>query len=399
MLNNYHYVFMLGANINSLAQARAVGKQGIPIVAFVSNLERKEPAVFSKYFNKIFYFNSSFELCYRLIDEAKKLEKKPVILYSSDYFVSFLSKYLDIISEYCLFLIPHKELILKVSDKKTIYEHLINNKILTPKSFFPSLDEDIINISKTINFPCIVKPLDSIYFVFDKKNIIISNEDSLISLYRQNQSFLSKTIIQEIVPGDEGNIYQCTIYIDSDGRLSQSFTMRKIHQYPPDFGITTLGEYCENAYLLNLSLSILRNLQYTGFASIEFKKHPHNLDYYLIEINPRLPWYNQLFQSSRCNFPLAYYLDNIRVNGISSKSNFKINRRWIYFKNDLAAFIRNSSTMPNFSKISWINECLKANSFAYLDLKDPVPYIKANLDLFIFCLLKLAKKIKQFLQG
>ncbi|MBF8301732.1 MAG: ATP-grasp protein-like protein [Candidatus Dadabacteria bacterium] len=48
-------------------------------------------------------------------------------------------------------------------------------------------------------------------------------------------------MIQEIIPGPASNMYNYTVYINSESCISARFLRIKVRQDPPEFGITRVG--------------------------------------------------------------------------------------------------------------------------------------------------------------
>nr|WP_240901059.1 hypothetical protein [Thioalkalivibrio sp. XN8] len=87
--------------------------------------------------------------------------------------------------------------------------------------------------------------------------------------------------------------------------------------------------------LVTDTLRLLNSVQYTGFASVEYKKNPHDGRYYLVEINPRLPWYNSLFTACGINFPLIYFQDVTGQGAEIGPIRQRDSVYWLHLRNEL----------------------------------------------------------------
>ncbi len=94
-------------------------------------------------------------------------------------------------------------------------------------------------------------------------------------------------IVQEIIPGPESNIALHCAYFDEKGRSQQSFTGRKLRQYPPGFGFASLVVSEDDEEAREISERFLTAIGYYGIAASEFKRDPRDGQIKLIEINPR----------------------------------------------------------------------------------------------------------------
>jgi predicted ATP-grasp superfamily ATP-dependent carboligase len=120
----------------------------------------------------------------------------------------------------------------------------------------------------------VLKPVDSFTVNLGRKNITFADNKSLSEFMQKRSDLIDNVIIQQIVPGGDSNTYQATTYVSEAGCIPQIFTMRKIRQYEPDFGITSYGVSETIPEVKEIVLNFLNSIQYRGFASIEFKRHP-----------------------------------------------------------------------------------------------------------------------------
>ncbi|WP_319405967.1 hypothetical protein [uncultured Desulfosarcina sp.] len=381
-----HFAVVLGADVNGLGHVRSLGKAGIPTYVVCSGTGTKNVARFSKYCVPVMIkkelFNYEIVLKKQLIKIAEELNKKPVLFATSDFFVNFIATHRRELAKYYLFNIPENNILKWITNKYETDRVARSVGLNSPKTFQMMDVYQMDYISESIGFPCILKPQDSISFAMPWKNIIINNENELSNIYSQFPYFLRNTIIQEIIPGDEKNIFQCTAYIGKQ-TPPHFFTMQKIHQSPPDFGVNTLGRSMTMPKLILKTQQILNSIDYNGFASVEFKKSERNNQFYLIEINPRLPWYNSLFIASGVNFTKLAYLDLTESLRQPLNIPFEINNvYWISFKDEASGLWKRNKTRSKINYKETINGILKARSFAFFDEHDLLPYAMANIEFF-----------------
>ena len=83
-----------------------------------------------------------------------------------------------------------------------------------------------------------------------KKAFRVESPDELLSLYDRVAGFAPKLIAQEWVEGGEGNLFSCNAYFDKASRPLATFVARKIRQWPPETGVSALGEEVRNDEVL-----------------------------------------------------------------------------------------------------------------------------------------------------
>jgi predicted ATP-grasp superfamily ATP-dependent carboligase len=133
-----------------------------------------------------------------------------------------------------------------------------------------------------------------------------------------------------------------------------------------------------NATVSDEAGKLLRHLRYEGVASIEFKLCPSDGQYYFIEMNPRLPWYNSLFCDSGANLPLLSYADLTGSGAGEAQAAPREGVHWLAMQEDLGWLAR-SQTRRLDQVARWFCSVLRARSFAWWTLRDPLPGMYAAL--------------------
>lgn len=390
---------ILGADVNALGHIRSLGEKGITTYTICSGGKSDNPDCFSKYSVSVHVTKNKKDYEIRLLNTllnlAKSFKKKPVLFATSDYFVDFIALNRSSIESYYLFNLPSYNIIKLITDKYHTDMAARSSGLESPKTIRYTDANFLADVEKSIEFPCLVKPQDSFTCSFPGKNKKVQHIEELASFIDKYPELKNHIIVQEIIPGNEDSIFQCTVYMGLRGN-NQFFTMQKIHQYPPGYGTTSLGRSISILPLIDKTKKILIDIGYKGFASVEFKKSSRTNDYYLIEINPRLPWYNELFNSCGVNFPYLAYLDltqnNLPPQNIVTQKN---NVYWMHFRNEVRGLWKRKKTGIAVNMAQYIASALKARSFAYFDLKDLRPFLEASLTFFRIELARLFKYKKQ----
>lgn len=377
---------ILGADTNGLAHVRALGKMGICSYVVCSGTDHMNLARFSKYCEALFVSsdaeNYEKNLKKTLIDLGRRLRSSLVIFPTSDFFVNFLSSNNSQLKKYFLFNVPSSDVLRLIVNKFETDRMAQSLGIRSPKTVEMGLSETAGSISKSLSFPCIVKPKDSFSIAFPWKNKIIATQNELENFLKKYHSLKEHVVIQEIIPGEEQNIYQCTAYIGYQSE-AQFFTMQKIHQRPPGYGVATLGRSVTVPKLIAATKNLLSGIGYTGFASVEFKQSDNDDNYYLIEVNPRLPWYNALFLASGVNFPYRCFIDLSKGkehDGLPVDMQ-KDDVYWMHFSHEISSLAQKKAQRIPINILKTIQYIAKARSFAYFDPFDLKPFLMVNLEL------------------
>jgi D-aspartate ligase len=372
---------VLGLGINGLAIVRCLAGEGIKVWGVYTR--EGEYGRFSRYCNAMRFpdMEDGEEMfSQELIANLGSSKEKPVLYSGSDGYVMFMSRNRTLLGKYFRFLLPDHELLASLTEKNLAGSYVSEKGLIVPKTHNSCSYSDIDRISEQIGYPCLVKPADSFTVNLGKKNMILPDEAALREFMKERPDVMDRVVIQQIVPGGDSNTYQATAYVSRDGGISSVFTMRKIRQYLPDYGVTCYGISEDVPQIREKVQNFLESIQYKGFISIEFKRHPDTGEWYYIEANPRLPYYHALISDSGINFPFICYQDMLGFKSDSQSLHQKNGIRWINFSYDIGSFARKYSKRQ-IKMCHWVLSVLKSRSFAIFDSKDVRPFIHSCADL------------------
>ena len=150
--------------------------------------------------------------------------------------------------------------------------------IKVPASHTINSPNEFYKLPSNINFPIAVKGK---YY-----------DASIASNIEQAQQYFNKIankwglpiIIQEFIDGQELNV---TGLGDGNGELISYVSMRK--QYITDKGKAWAGVSIEDDNLKNITQNFINKTKWRGAFELEIIKKKDTNDYYLLEINPRIP--------------------------------------------------------------------------------------------------------------
>jgi D-aspartate ligase len=374
---------VINLGINGLATVRSFIGTGIKVFGLYSNTN--EIGRHSRHCKAIKFHKSSGgdnNLLDTLTGLAKSFPRKAVLFPTNDFSVDFISKNSQILLAYYRFIQPDRMLLESLINKESVNKIVQHYNIKVPRTHnLSGLDDIERYATENISYPCIIKPDQSFGpIVFPFKTKVINTPEALIGMIRQNPSWAKFIVIQEIIPGDDSNVYQCTSLLSNESKVIQSVTMQKIRQYPPGFGVTSYGKCLDVAELKSRTKYFLEQIGYKGVASLEFKWDARREQFYFIELNPRLPYYNSLFLGCGINFPLTIfeYLNTGSIEGGCNAQKDEIN--WVNFRYDLSTFLHNLKC-NKISLSAWLRQLLEVKTYAVWAWGDKKPFlssIKAN---------------------
>lgn len=330
---------VLGTNYYiGLSTIRCLGKAGITVVA--ADYDLKSYGMRSKYVNEklwLSYFKEQPEqVVNELIAYAKKQPLKPVIIPTHDDYLLFLDRYQVELRPYYLMSLPKQGLAKQVLDKDSLYA--LAERFNFPYPPILALDAlDLYTQAKQkIGYPLIVKPIDSPAFTekFRCKSFVCHDEAELRQAISKVESAKIPCFVQKIIVGDDENMLLFDAFVQQNGTIQHTFTGSKLRQWPINFGASCLMYQHYLPELVEMGKQFFRDIEWRGFAEIEFKRDARDGKVYLIEINARITNFNACLEACGLNIPLLTYQDLLGIEltpkELEIKSNLHIGFKYAY---------------------------------------------------------------------
>ena len=380
-------VLVLGGYLRGLWAARILGKRGIDVymVANKSNL-----ALFSRYCKGAFLVNrplTSQEVLRKILRELSgKLGERPVVYPITDLDALNLSEMKDDLADDYYFVVGDKEPVDTIVNKSKFYKALDRNRITYPITYFPENRDDVGQVETKMTYPVFIRPAITELFMqtfgYGKKGFVAHSPKELEYYYRLATKNGIQVMFQEIIPGPPSNSYQLEGYYDSNHRPVCLFARQRLRIWPLDFGNTTLcvsvplSELAREKEMVN---KFIKNIQYTGLMSVEFKKDDRDGTLKLLEINGRL-WLH-FWLATECGVDIIFcsYLDAIgKKTGYSQE--YLTDVKSVYFQNDLKA----SAEMLLRGELGfseWVSSLQGKTRFTTFERGDLFPFVLNYADL------------------
>lgn len=384
-----HTAIVMELGVNGLGVVRSLGIHGVDVIGIYT---ADGPGVYSKYcravkFPPIDEEGAFYDALVRLCAQ----EKIPPILFPThDQAVDFISRYREPLANVAKFRLPAKATLDKILTKSGTRELAVQYGVNVPATYTPHTLEEVSQLGSSIQYPCILKSNDFTLHVPDgAKCVEFQHRQELLDFFTTHGEFLGRAVVQERILSGDGFSFTCAVYFDEQSQPYTVFTAKKVHQYPPNFGIMCYGESVVVPEIQQTALSFLAQIGYVGIADIDFLQDRRTGAYFLLEINPR-PYYYNWF-STVCGVNTAYlaYLD--MVGELRPDLRFQPQKEgvtWIDFRNDLGSSWR-KYTRREISIGAWLHALVRAKSYAIFNWRDLKPFLYSTLTLFKICVEKL----------
>ncbi len=387
------YSVVLGVADTGYGIIRSLSESDAPIIGFEKNFSA--PEVHTKLCEKVYKYKNHQHLLSLLVDFSNKLTEKPVLFITSDPLVMFCIENKDVLSQYYRFHLPEKSIVVTLMEKQKFQQYAERHDCTIPQTVYCNDYDEISHAIERLAPPYIVKP----YLKSElwknagmDQGIIFNNRETCKKKIKGLLKIESNLIIQEYVEGEDSSIFFCLVYFDENHKCQGSFCGNKVRQWPLLIGDTASAIPCENREIVSETIRFFNKIGFQGFGSMEFKKHPFNHKYYMIEPTVGRPDHqSHIATANGVNLPLIAYskLTQDRVKAPCCKTDRK-EVMWIDEPHELVSVFH--YLYKGQSKLVEITRSLRRKKvYRFFNIKDPVP--------FFFFLLWSFKKIIKIISG
>jgi D-aspartate ligase len=364
-MNSLPTIIISGFSMTALGIARCLSGFGYNIISIgKKGPAYKIPFYFSNIPNKRIIIPPQKDITEVLLDISNIFDESPILLLSEDIHALEISENRDLIDKYYTFILPDKNIVDKLLDKRKFTELAIKNKINIPKTLIIKNKGELDNTIDELSFPFLLKP-----YMMHSCKICCKNE---LLKYTKSFSPLNwrSVIAQEWIPGDDASIYFCFVFFNREIEPIASLTAQKIRQWPPQDGTTSLCKTIENKHVLDETIRIFKMFGLSGFGSIEYKFNNKDGKYYIME--PTVGRYNQQIAISK---EAGVNLPNIAVSYLRRKKIPEFKQRnniwWIHEVND---YLSQRHTRQS-NKNGYLKHLFKSDTNVLFSKKDPMPIL------------------------
>jgi predicted ATP-grasp superfamily ATP-dependent carboligase len=230
-----------------------------------------------------------------------------------------------------------------------------------------------------LNPPLLIKPIEGKEFayIFEKKLFTADTIGEAVDEWERARSFGFETIVQEMVPDHEGNIYSFFGYLDRDQRALAAVVGRKVRDAPRPFGSSAVFLAKWNEHVYDRAVTLLQTSGYRGFAHVELAYDARIDDFSLIEVNTRVPTWAGIGMTRDFNMAKVAYLD--LCGGEQELIRLRRPRLWV----DLIEDVRAGPPRGPVELVRFLSPYLRPRSIgALFALDDPAPALKEGLSYF-----------------
>lgn len=218
---------------------------------------------------------------------------------------------MDDVIEGCQILTPRATPLAMVLDKRATLKAAAAIGITVPISWQPVISDDRLLRARTLIYPVVAKWADPPLIAERLENHglplikaeFVHNAEGLLALLARYDPLGLWPMVQSYCPGyGLGQM----LYIEN-GRSTLAFQHRRLHEWPPEGGVSTLctaEPLHHHSEQILMSEALLASIGWRGPAMVEYRYDPETGSYALMEINGR--FWGSLPLASHCGVLFAW---------------------------------------------------------------------------------------------
>lgn len=230
-----------------------------------------------------------------MIDLAKNLGAKPVIIPAADIFVSALGKHVEALKEHYIFSLDSIAVQAALATKEQQYALAAKYGLPIPRTAYIQSRADLESFAAEARFPCLIKPRHQREWdalpegnpLRGLKLFTAETSEELLAQYSHAESLRPEAVAQEIIAGgDDAKYCYLSVYGEGGRRIGHT-VVHELRAHPVLFGSGSIVEPVRDPEIATLCDNFLRGVGYVGICEIEVKRDTRDGIVRLIEANPR----------------------------------------------------------------------------------------------------------------
>lgn len=317
------------------------------------------------------------EIIPAIIALGQSLGRKAVLVPCIDEAVLQVSRHRAELDPYFLYSLPEPDVVEMLADKEQFFRFALRTNLPIPKTFLVTSREEAAVAAKGLRYPGIIKPSlkSSLWWTkLQQKALIVSDPEEFLATYERVKDLAPVLIVQDYIRGGEGELFSSNCYYDRAGKPLTTFIARKIRQFPPLTGFTSLGEECRNDAVLEQSNLLFSKVRYRGLGYLEVKRDSVSGEHLIIEANIGRPTgRSALAEGCGVELLATMYCDVVGLPLPEKRTQTYQGGKWIQILNDVKSawffWRRGELTIPEYFR-----SLRGIKVFADWSLSDPLPF-------------------------
>jgi len=379
---------IVGGDYQGLGIIRSLGRHGVPVCLIDDEHSISRYSRYCSRFVKLASLRDEDATVNSVIKLGKELGLYGWVLYPTrEEHVAAFSRNRSELSKIYRVPTPEWEVVQWAWDKRNTYRLAQELSIPTPITKYLTCKDQLSEL-EALTPPFAIKPAIKEHFIYATKAKAwrANSREELAERFQQAVALVGpgEVMVQELIPGDGRQQFAYCAFF-KDGRAIGSMVARRWRQHPLEFGrASTFVETIDLPTLETLSERFLRAIGYYGLVELEYKLHPRDGQFKLLDVNARTWGYHTLGPRAGVDFPYLLYADQLgkQVDGCQARPGVK----WIRLVTDLptgaVGLLGGQLDWPAYLRSLW-----EANTEAVFSRDDLLPGL-AELALIPYLIVK-----------
>ncbi len=371
-----HAVIVGLDSMQGLQAARILAGHGVPVTALASN--PRHYACSTNVCERIIYVDTRTEDVITLLErEAGGFSQKPVLIPCDDGQVEVISRFRDRLESSYHVPLPRRDVIDLMLDKVEFYAYADAAGLPIPRTVLIRTRDDARRAAGELVFPAVVKP-PSKTGQWSKHTAMkaykLQRPEDLVTFYDEHEGWSDILIAQEWVEGPDSELYSCNAYFNAESEPLVTFVAKKLRQWPPRVGDSSLGIECRNDRVEEVAVELFGGVGYRGLAYLEMKRDTRTGDMLIMEPNVGRPTgRSAIAEAGGVELLHTFYCDTVGLPLPAARQQAYTGVKWVNLRKDaqsaLYSWRRGELTLREWGR-SWRGP----KGYAVWSLRDPRPF-------------------------
>jgi D-aspartate ligase len=369
---------VIGLNgMTGLQTARILARRQVPVIAIAKDPDHHISR--TRVCRQILYANTESEEVIELLKAVgPQLNQKAVLFPCGDMNVALVSQHRESLADWYHISLPAPKVVEMLRNKASFYAYAQREGFPIPRTFHLRSRADAEQASKELNFPCIVKP-PARSIEWEEHGAVkvytVTGPEDLLDLYDRHHGWAKVLLAQEWIVGPDANLYSCNFYFNAESEPVATFVARKLRQWPPQRGVSSLGVECRDDAILDTTLRLFKSVHYQGLGYLEMKRDQRTGEYFIMEPNIGRPTgRSAIAEAGGVELLYAMYCDAIGWPLPPNLEQKYTGVKWIHLRRDTQSALyywrRGELTFRE-----WWRSVRGRKTYALFSWSDPAPFL------------------------
>lgn len=275
-------------------------------------------------------------------------------------------------------MLPATDTLERLLDKTSFHAFASAEGLPLPRTVELRSRADAKAAGDDLTFPVVLKPSlrTALWEARSKTKVIrAATSADLLEAWDRCSSWTDALVAQEWIEGPDSELYSCNGYFDTSSEPLVTFVARKLRQWPPHAGTSSLGEECRNDEVRDLTLRLFRAAGFSGLVYLEVKRHIRTGRHYLIEANVGRPTgRSAIAEAGGVELLYTMYCDAVGLPLPDNREQHDSGAKWIFWRQDVRSAFHEWRE-GELSLAQWASSWRGRKSAAVLSWSDPMPFL------------------------